>query len=176
MSEEYTGRKFSCIFIDGLVPDQKEILSIGKRIASEGASGNISQRLPEGILITAGGSVLSSLSHKDIVLVVSFEDNIARTIGSKEPSSELPLHSMLYSSFDPKAIIHVHDPALLSNADKLGIPVARFAPYGTSQLAENACSAMSGSNIIALESHGILSAGDSLEHALSLIIEKRKLL
>ncbi len=178
MSEAYSGRKFSCIFIDGIVPDPSDIISAGRSLAqlgiAPGFAGNISQRHPGGILITSGGSVLSSLSPEDIVLVVSFEDEVARVVGGKEPSSELPMHSMIYASFECNGIVHEHDELLLSNAGKLGIPVADPAPYGTIELAENSCRALQDSDIIGLKDHGILSIGSDLEHALSNIVDKRE--
>ena len=180
MPEEYTGRKFSTIFVDGNVPDASGIIKAGKELAAlgitPGFAGNISVRVPSGILITAGGSPLSSLSGSDIVLVASFEDGIAKAIGAKEPSSELPMHSRIYSCAQCSAIIHAHDNGLVCNAARLGIPVAPFAPYGTEALADNACEAIGKSDIIALEDHGIVSVGKSLDAALSKIIEKREML
>lgn len=177
MPEEYAGRKFSTIFIDGDVPDASGIIQAGKKLAAlgitPGFAGNISVRLPEGILITAGGSPLSSLTGSDIVLVASFDEGIATAIGKKEPSSELPMHSRIYSCSSCRAIIHAHDDYLLSNAASLGIPVAPFAPYGTNELALNACEALKGSDLIALENHGIVSVGESLDAALANIVEKR---
>lgn len=195
MPEGYIGRKFSTIFIDGALPDALSLINAGKMLArlgiapglSENArhfrfagkarnAGNISVRLPEGILITAGGSPLFSLSSSDIALVISFEKGIAKVVGAKEPSSELPMHSRIYAHFPCCAIIHAHDDLLLSNAARLGIPLAPFAPYGTEELAENACKALKSSDIIALEDHGIVSISGSLGSALSNITEKRSLL
>jgi len=178
--EEYTGRKFSTIFIDGDIPDASGIIQAGKKLAAlgitPGFAGNISARLPEGILITAGESPLSSLSPSDIVLAISFDGGIAKVAGSKEPSSELPMHSRIYSCFPCSAIIHAHDDSLLSNAARLGIHISPFAPYGTDELAENACEALKSSELIALEGHGMVSAGESLDAALANIMEKRALL
>lgn len=180
MPEDYVGRKFSTIFIDGKVPDGSGIVQAGKKLAAlgiaPGFAGNISVRLPEGVLITAGGSSLSSLSPSDIVLVVSFDEGIATAVGSREPSSELPMHSKIYSLFPCNAIIHAHDGSLLSNAARLGVPLAPFAPYGTDELAGNACIALKDSDLIALEKHGIVSVGESLASALEKIEEKRELL
>ncbi len=86
------------------------------------------------------------------------------------------MHSRIYSVFPCSAIIHAHDDLLLSNASCLGIPLAPFAPYGTDELAENACEALKASDLIALEDHGIVSTGESLDAALSNITEKRDLL
>ncbi len=136
---------------------------------TESSSGNLSMKVDDGILITAGEASLGDLKEEDIVLLKAYdsERNIANVIGSKEPSSETPLHYLIYRQFGCSAIIHVHDDSLLARRKELGLPLAAYAPYGTLELAQNALIALQNGNLIAMEKHGILSIGKNLEEALS---------
>jgi ribulose-5-phosphate 4-epimerase/fuculose-1-phosphate aldolase len=95
---------------------KNDIIRIGRRLYSRSLvvakSGNLSCRLDEDtILITAGGTSLGALTQKDIVKIsLSKKSNGP----GRRPSSELPLHSMIYRSFDCTRVIHCHPP--LANA------------------------------------------------------------
>ena len=180
--ENYVGRKFKTVFVGMNVShlEKHNIIEVGRKLKSmhltEGFLGNLSVKVDDGILITAGGASLGDLKEDDMVLVKAYdpERNIANVIGSKEPSSETPLHCLIYRRFGCRAIIHVHDDSLLARRKELGLPLAEYAPYGTLKLAQNALIALQNGNLIAMEKHGILSIGKNLEDALDMIVKKRR--
>jgi L-fuculose-phosphate aldolase len=95
---------------------KEEIIKTGKRLLSlrliAARAGNLSARLDKNnILITATGAALGDLSRRDIVRVDLSGKLPAK---SKRPSSELPLHSLIYKNFAAKIVIHCHPP--LTNA------------------------------------------------------------
>ncbi|MDD5654565.1 MAG: class II aldolase/adducin family protein, partial [Candidatus Omnitrophica bacterium] len=86
---------------------KEEMIKVGRRLYDAGLavanSGNISARLnDEDILITATGTHLGSLKDSDIVVVNLFGAN---DFADKKPSSELPLHSLIYKNFSVKTVI-----------------------------------------------------------------------
>ncbi len=180
--EHYIGRRFMTIFIKGDAAherEMREMIAAGKKLKSLGMTpnffGNLSMKVDDGILITAGGARLGGLKEGDIVLLKEYdpERNIARVIGSKEPSSETPLHYLVYKKLGCKAIIHAHDDLLLAHYKELSIPMARYAPYGTLELAQNVLAALERENLVAMEKHGILSIGENVGEALNRIIRAR---
>jgi len=93
---------------------KEEIIWVGKRLYQTGLavakSGNLSARLDaENILITATGTFLGDLQSENIVRV-----NLAsgQSDTEKKPSSELPLHSLVYKNFPAQVIIHCHPPLI----------------------------------------------------------------
>jgi ribulose-5-phosphate 4-epimerase/fuculose-1-phosphate aldolase len=93
-----------------------DIIRIGRKLYSRSLvvakSGNLSARLDKDtMLITATGTSLGALKARDIVRV-----NISKGVYSSEtrPSSEFPLHCMIYRNFDCRRVIHCHPP--LTNA------------------------------------------------------------
>ncbi|OGX16864.1 MAG: hypothetical protein A3K83_04325 [Omnitrophica WOR_2 bacterium RBG_13_44_8b] len=91
-----------------------EIIQVGSRLYKSGLaqvkSGNISARLGKNhILITATGTCLGSLKPADIVKI---NLNTGETKGDKPPSSELPLHSLIYKHFPHSTVIHCHPPLI----------------------------------------------------------------
>lgn len=179
--ENYTGRKFETVFVGKNVPHREKhnIIEIGRKLKSmyltESSLGSLSVKVDDGILITAGEASLGDLKEDYMVLVKGYdpERNIANVIGSKEPSSETPLHHLIYQQLGCRAVIHVHDDSLLARWKELNLPLAKYAPYGTPELAQNALLALQSGNLIAMEKHGILSIGKSLEEALDMIVKKK---
>ncbi|MCU0650875.1 MAG: class II aldolase/adducin family protein [Candidatus Omnitrophica bacterium] len=95
---------------------KNEMINIGRKLYDRSLvvakSGNLSCRLDKDtVLITASGTSLGALTQKDIVKV-SLSKKI--TGSGRRPSSELPLHSMIYENFDCSRVIHCHPP--LTNA------------------------------------------------------------
>ncbi|MCK9431076.1 MAG: class II aldolase/adducin family protein, partial [Candidatus Omnitrophica bacterium] len=91
-----------------------EIIEVGKRLYDAGLavakSGNLSVRVDaENILITASGTFLGQLKEEDIVKV-NLAD--AKFSGDIKPSSELPLHSLVYKNFPAQVVVHCHPPLI----------------------------------------------------------------
>jgi L-fuculose-phosphate aldolase len=94
---------------DDIIRTGKELYSRSLVVAK---SGNLSVRLDKDtMLITATGTCLGVLTGRDIVQV-----SIARgpCASGCRPSSEFPLHCMIYRNFDCQRVIHCHPP--LTNA------------------------------------------------------------
>jgi L-fuculose-phosphate aldolase len=184
MVEEYHGVKYQipegalirkAIFTTANKPVIRVIKKIGKDLSQRGitpgTTGNISVRVPGGFIITATASKLSDLSDDDLIMVYEFDfenNSLVRAEGLKKPSSETPLHWKLYSlRRDVNAIIHVHDPALLTDkiAEKLKIPITETElPYGTRETAE-AVSSLIGEkgNAAIIKGHGIVIVAHTIE-------------
>ena len=184
-SEVYVGRKFETEFVDGVlelgegvVNDFLEVCGI---LASEGvapdSSGNISIRKEEGMLITAGGVELGEVGRKDLIYVVDYDARLkkARVLGNKEPSSETPMHWMIYQNFPGvNAVVHAHDQLVLENfgvSERLGIKAIGEMPYGTPELAKQVTDALRKSNYVLMRNHGSVSVGVNLREALNLMLQ-----
>lgn len=184
--EIYLGRKFRTGFTgksfeleDDMV---EEFLEACRILDSEGMApgnaGNVSLRTEEGMLIKAGGVSLGDLTREGIILVVDYEQetNTAKVKGRSEPSSETPMHWLIYRSFpEVKAIVHAHDPLVLENpglVERLGIETtAREIPYGTFELAGEVVSALKKSRYILIKKHGSLAVGENLADAMNLMLK-----
>jgi L-fuculose-phosphate aldolase len=164
---------------------KEQIIKVGKRLSEAGLavakSGNISARLDQqNILISATGTILGDLKEEDIVKV-----NLAtnKSDSSKFPSSELPLHSLVYKNFPAKVVVHAH-PALINgyfavNKDLkaltfetkfyLGdVPVVeQDTPTVTKP--ESVIEALKSNNLVVLKNHGAVAMGNTFEEVLSLI-------
>ncbi|MGD0336895.1 MAG: class II aldolase/adducin family protein [Candidatus Omnitrophota bacterium] len=164
---------------------KKEIIKVGKRLYETGLtvakSGNISCRADENnILITATGTFLGDLKEEDIVKV-NLSDG--RCPDSKKPSSELPLHTLVYKNSPAKVVIHAHPPLIngyfaVSGSLKavtfetkfyLGdVPViAQETPTVTNP--KPVIDGLKSNNLVVLKNHGVVSVGEKFEDALSLI-------
>ncbi|MCX6695722.1 MAG: class II aldolase/adducin family protein [Candidatus Altiarchaeota archaeon] len=180
MAEFYVGRKFRTEFVGGVREDSgvvAKIISAGKVLYSMGLTpenaGNISVRTRRGMLITIGGKSKGSLTPEDVVEVVSFDGETAKVVGASEPSSETPMHWMVYREFmGYNAVVHAHDEMVLEKARELGIPLTdHHTHYGTVDQARQVAAALRGGSYVAIMGHGIISAAESLEAALKAVVE-----
>jgi len=151
---------------------------------THGSSGNISARLPgtNTCLIKPSGYSLGELKPEHFIIV----DIETRKVvsGSEKPSIETPFHTKLYRQW-PEAggVVHVHPhhsiilsiieaqivpmgtdiyeaPALAK-----GIAVARFAPPGSEELADNLVVAMKDKVAALMPNHGVTTIGKTIEEA-----------
>jgi hypothetical protein len=104
------------------------------------AYGNISQRAPQGFLISGtqtGGQ--AQLGGNDIAWVIAFDvdANALRSQGPVKPSSESLTHGQIYAlAAEVNFIIHIHDRHIWENAAELGLPATSVAAaYGTPEMA-----------------------------------------
>ena len=161
-----------------------EIIKVGKRLYEAGLvvakSGNLSARIDEGnILITASGSLLGQLKEEDIVKV-----NLAsaKFTGDIKPSSELPLHSLVYKNFSAKVVVHCHPPLIngyfavtkilksMSFETKFYLGDIPVIPQETPTvtLPEPVIAALKTNNLVVLKNHGTVAIADKFEDALSI--------
>ncbi len=172
----------------------QQVLEAGLRLVdtglSDGTSGNVSVRCPEGsdILITPSARDFRLLTERDLARV-DLETGEAR--GPRKPSSEWRLHVAIYRArSDANAIIHHHGswvsavavarkciPVLIDEAADIGlIPTAPYAPSATEELAVNAAREFAnGSNAVLLANHGAVVVGRHLSEALRRALESERL-
>ena len=161
-----------------------EIIKVGKRLYEAGLavakSGNLSARIDEeNILITATGTFLGQLKEEDIVKVNLDNGKFA---GEFKPSSELPLHSMVYKNFPAKIAIHCNPPLIngyfavsktlkaMSFETKFYLGDIPVIPQETPTVTspEPIIAALKTNNLVVLKNHGTVAIADKFEDALSI--------
>lgn len=144
-----------------------------------GTGGNISifDRETGYMAISPSGVKYHKMIPEDVV-VMDLNKNIIE--GELKPSSEFEMHIIVYKNRDDvNAMIHTHAlyattisclneslPAvhyLLGFAGGKDIRCAKYATYGTKEIAENALEAMKGRNAVLLANHGINVVGKNIE-------------
>ena len=151
-------------------------------------SGNVSMRLEDGsgIIVTPTGIAYDEYTATDMVKL-SMDGTPGK--GEKKPSSEAPFHMAIYHAFpEAKAIVHCHSMAatalacarmeipafhyMVAVAGGAKIPLAKYATFGTDELAESAVKAMKGGyKACLLANHGQIAWAGSLPKALELAAE-----
>lgn len=152
------------------------------------SAGNISMRIPgkEQIAITPSGIRYELMKVEDIV-IADLHENVVD--GDRIPSSELPLHTIIYKEFpDVNSIIHTHSPyAVAFSSNHMDIPMIsmeclkagtnrilvteQFCMPGTKGFGIEAVKTLKkqvGSKAILLANHGLLTVGDCLYETASL--------
>jgi L-fuculose-phosphate aldolase len=154
--------------------------TLGERALIVGSSGNVSARLPDGMLITPSGGSPDALTE----LVHCSMDGAVLDGGTGTPSSEWAMHAAVYQVC-PEAgfIVHTHADACTALAclDR-GLPAfhymvgqfgsfdVRCAPYvtfGTPALAAHAAEAIRGRSACLLANHGMIVSAATAAKALT---------
>ena len=163
-----------------------EVIAYCRRLQAEGlapaTSGNLSARVegePGLIAVTPTAAPYDSLELADIPLVTTSAEIVD---GRLPPTTELPLHTVLYSRRpEVGAVVHTHSPAasvmavmgwalppiLTGLAGAVGgdVPVAPYARPGTHELAAAAADALAGRGACLLRHHGVVAVGPDLAAA-----------
>jgi len=161
-----------------------EIIRVGRRLYEAGLavanSGNLSARLDnEFILITATGTALGQLNEKDIVKVALANSKFE---GESKPSSELPLHSLVYKNFPANVVIHCHPPLIngyfavakilkaMSFETKFYLGDIPVIPQETPTVTapEPVIAALKTNNLVVLKNHGTVAIGEKFPQALAI--------
>jgi L-fuculose-phosphate aldolase len=146
---------------------------------SPGRSGNMSIRLPGGMLITPTGMPYRTIAAADIVEVLADGSVPA---GQRAPSSEWQMHLDIYASrADAEAIVHTHSlnatalsclrrdiPAFHYMVAAFGgdrVVCAPYATYGTEALARHALKALGRRQACLLANHGAIVLGRDIAQA-----------
>jgi L-fuculose-phosphate aldolase len=166
---------------DALLNAWQDVVDTARRTADEGlvvgTSGNVSARVGDLVVVTPSGVRYDKLGPDDLVAV-----DLAGTqrLGTLRPSSETPLHLAVYRTTDAAAVVHTHAahatavstlvdelPAVHYMCAALGGPVrvARYATYGTEELADAALDALRDRTGCLLRNHGTLVHAATLERA-----------
>jgi L-fuculose-phosphate aldolase len=148
-----------------------------------GTSGNISMRSGELVAVTPTGVEYPTLRPQDVP-VVSLDGSTVD--GELRPTSELPMHLTVYrEAADPDgspitAVMHTHAvhatavstlvaevPPIHYLLASIGtsVRVARYATYGTEELAQAMLAALDGRRGCLLANHGTITYGDGLASA-----------
>jgi L-fuculose-phosphate aldolase len=164
-----------------------QLVAFGRDLLARGllsqTSGNLSIRLPgDQVLITPSSMDYDLIEPSDIVLI-RLDGSIVS--GNREPSSETPLHCLVYAErLDVSAIVHTHSPHattlavlgrpipavhyMIAVADTTEIAIADYATYGTPELARNVRDAFAAPAKAALiANHGLVAGASSLKEAAS---------
>lgn len=143
-----------------------------------GRSGNVSVRIPGGMLITGSGIDYAAMAPRDVVEM----DLAGGWVGAVRPSSEWRMHlAILRARPEVGAVVHTHSPCatalsclrrgippfhyMVAIAGGADIPCAEYATFGTAELAARALAALAGRTACLLANHGVLALGATLEEA-----------
>lgn len=162
--------------------------SLFDRGLTAGSSGNLSVKLPDGMLVTPTNSCLGRLDP-DRITKLSHSGNV---VSGDHPSKEAFLHDSMYRSRpDEQAIVHLHSHysvavsclAEVNQADVLPpltayyvmrvgrLPLVPFFPPGDEALAAAVEESSRHSRSLLLSHHGPVVAGKSLDAAVNAIEE-----
>jgi len=167
---------------------RSEMVRITKKLdelgLNRGASGNLSARYGEGMLITPSGMGAEGLTEDDIVFV--HMDGTAR--GRWQPSSEWLFHrDILAQRGEVGAVVHTHSIAATALAClRRDIPpfhymialvggdtirCAKYATFGTQALSDHALAALRDRKACLLSNHGMIATGVDLAEAFRITVE-----
>lgn len=146
---------------------------------SQGTSGNVSVRTPEGFLITPSGVPYDRITAAMMVPV----DVEGGWQGAWKPSSEWRMHADIYR-FKPQAgaVVHTHSPHatafstlredipafhyMVAMAGGTTLRCASYATFGSQELSDEMLVALDERNACLLANHGMICFERSLERAL----------
>ncbi|NLV89515.1 MAG: L-fuculose-phosphate aldolase [Tissierellia bacterium] len=173
-----------------LLKERKEIVEYGKKLVTsgltKGTGGNLSiYNRQEGLMaISPSGIDYFEIRPEDVV-VLDLDGNIVD--GDKKPSSELDMHKIFYKNReDIDAIIHTHTIyATILSCLNISLPpvhymvalagldvrCAKYATFGTEELAQNAFEAMKDRYAVLLANHGLLAGAKDLANAFNITEE-----
>ncbi|NRB72234.1 MAG: class II aldolase/adducin family protein [Xanthomonadales bacterium] len=151
------------------------------RSGNVGTAGNLSLRLPDGLLITPSGVPYEQLQAEQMVQL----DQHGRPMSPGRPSSEWRIHQAIYGQRpEVGAIVHAHPPnatALaclglaipafhyeVAFAGGVDIRCADYATFGTEQLSAHVCAALDQRKACLMGNHGLVALGADLPAALAL--------
>jgi len=165
----------------GIVETCREMNRIG---LNQGTSGNLSHRIPGGMLITPSSLPYDRMEADDIVTMAYS----AEYEGRHRPSSEWRFHrDILKARADVNVVLHthstfstvvaVHERAIpcfhymVAVAGGNDIRCAPYACFGTQELSDNALRALEGRSACLLGHHGLIVTAQTFEKALWLAVE-----
>ncbi len=163
---------------------RRNIIAFGKKAYEKelvaASDGNISVRLfDDRLMITPSGATLGNL-NPDNLIYLDLNGTILQ--GRKNPSSELPMHLMIYQQRpDVRAVFHTHPQvttAFSVAGESLSVPVLPemvimfdtipIAPYASPSSIESAEAIepyIQNHDLIILDHHGVVALGQSLNDA-----------
>ena len=170
---------------------RQQLVAVARRMnasgINQGTSGNLSARIPGGMLITPSSLPYERMEPADLVAI----DLQGRPLGvgtGRRASSEWRLHAdLLASRPEIEAVLHCHSTHATALAcHGRGIPpfhymtavaggddirCAPYATFGTAELSQLAVQALESRQACLLAQHGQVALGRDLDQALRLAIE-----
>jgi L-fuculose-phosphate aldolase len=152
---------------------------------NQGKAGNLSARVPGGLLVTPSGLAYDAMTPDDIVFM---KTDGALPEGQRTPSSEWRFHrDILAARAEVGAVLHSHAmfattlaclhrdiPAfhyMVAVAGGDSIRCAPYATFGTQALSDHALTALTDRRACLLANHGLIALGASVGEALDLGVE-----
>lgn len=175
------------------LPDRRAVVAalaeLAERGLNIGTSGNVSLRVPDGLLVSPSGIPAEELRPGDVVELG--EDGAVRE-GRLRPTSEWRFHrDVLAARPEVGAVVHVHSPHatalaclrrpippfhyLVALAGGRDIRVADYATFGTQALSDNVVAALADRTACLMANHGLLALGADLPRAVALAREVENL-
>jgi L-fuculose-phosphate aldolase len=154
---------------------------------NQGTAGNLSLRLPDGLLITPSSLPCERMGPEDLV-ELDGQGGVRNAAPGRQPSSEWRLHAdILRSRPEVQAVVHCHSIRATALAcHGLGIPAfhymvvqaggadircAPYATFGGQDLSDRALEALRDRRACLLAHHGQVTLGRDLDQALQLAVE-----
>lgn len=179
---------------------RQQVIGIARQLSIRGlninSSGNISLRIKkadkEGFLITPSGVAYELIEPSHLVFI-EMNDGFATFKGELRPSSEWELHEQIYRKRqDIGAVVHTHSchatalscmeesiPAfhyMVALANAKEIACAKYATFGSSELAKETVKTLGSRSLACLLSHhGVIACGSNIEKAFALALEVENL-
>jgi L-fuculose-phosphate aldolase len=164
-----------------LARERELIAEFGRRMTADrlvvGTSGNLSIRSGDLIAVTPTGRAYDTL-RPELVGVHRLDGSAVE--GELAPTSELPIHQLVYRYSDAAAVVHTHSTAatVVSTVVEelptihyilavMGGPirVAPYATFGSQELAANVLAAIEGRSGVLLANHGAVTYGPTIQVA-----------
>ena len=160
---------------------RQEVLKIGRLLHEKSfvaaTDGNISVRLDDGLILVTPTCMCKGMMGLDDLTVV--DPHGRKLDGWREISSETGMHLLIYRlRLDVRAIVHAHPPAatgfaaagvaldepLIAEVELSagGIPLARYALPGSSDLHATLAPLVPGHNAILMSNHGVVTYAEDL--------------
>ena len=154
--------------------------SMNERGLNQGASGNISARVSDGILITRSGVAYDEMSITDIVKIPFVGEP---SVHGHRPSSEWRFHQALFQLREDIAVVlHAHPTHATALAIQRrpippchymvaafggnNIPLAEYATFGSEKLSANITAVMKNRHACIMANHGALVVAETVKDAL----------
>ena len=167
-----------------LLEERKQVIHYLRKMLTTkltvGTGGNISIHNPEKNLLAVSPTSMDYFEMEpEDVIVTTMDGEIVE--GKRKPTSELSFHVALQNlREDIHAVVHSHPmysatiacmnweiPAVhyLVGFSGYKVPLAKYATYGTKELADNIIAAIGDNNAVLIANHGLLSVGNTIQSA-----------
>jgi L-fuculose-phosphate aldolase len=156
-----------------------EFQAAGRTLADSGlitgASGNLSIRVKDHLIITRHGSILSALISSGLVQTGIYADDSATSLAS----CELPVHRAIYIGTSALAIVHAHPPCAVTlsvrktNSELPGgvVVVGTSTGIVAGVLADEIACELKKYPMVMVKRHGSFAIGKTLKEACELTVK-----